>query len=148
MTKNAKAMKAQNTNPATSADDRFRDLYTTLPFPNDNHRGEWRTILRTSEFQSTLQKTDVRLPVDVLMKPARVRPCRKKSHTHRSPPRCHFLNPRTNHTSVWRITEYSLTFPVLRQSIIFSRIELGTLGVFFCRSRIKRELELGVDTVE
>ena len=41
-----------------------------------------------------------------------------------------------------------MTFPVLRETIVFLCEELATLGVFFGSTRIKSELEYPIEPVE
>ena len=117
---------------------------------DDDHRGEWCTLVSITEFQTTTDETDVRFVIDVVVEIRCVRSCGDEHDDERTLLRfvVAFLDPRCDCPAVWRIAKDAITTPVLFQPVFLFGEEYRAFGIVGSGARIKVEVELIVQLVE
>ena len=73
-----------------------------LPIEDRDHAGERRAVPAVSEFQAAAHKAKLRFAINVIMKPARIRP-RGQQHDHRRAALGGFFDPFADPPTIGRI---------------------------------------------
>lgn len=105
-----------------------------------------------SEFKPSLDESDLRSAVDIIVKPPCVCPCMKEHHSTPTLAGIHFMeafaHPFRHIPSVWRIAEHALSRPILRETILLFRVILITLVIDIIGTGVKREMKFLIQLVK